>query len=324
MYLAPDEEEQAVATAAAEFLAEVIPIERLHRPAGMDLSLNQLQSLASMDWFSMLVPEEAGGSGLSAVEHALFFREVGRQCGPVEILAQALAALMLAENDLSKGISNGQDKVCLAVRDAQVGFRLLGSTDARYALLGEPQTAALIPLTDHPSTACAPLDPATSMRVCPTLPEPVATAPGGLFFGLGQLGVAAMLVGCAETALALIVEYAKVRETFGKKIGSYQAVRHPCANMALHVESARAQLWFAATALKERHPDAGTHLHTAKHLANEAALHNADTNIQLHGGIGVTDEHDAHLLLKHALLLERLFGDKRRLLKQLLHAKLEA
>jgi alkylation response protein AidB-like acyl-CoA dehydrogenase len=133
-----------------------------------------------------------------------------------------------------------------------------------------------------------------------------------------------MLIGLAEAALHLIVEYAKVRETFGRPIGSYQAVRHPCADMATRVEAARAQLWYAAAALKEGRAEAPVHLNAAKHLANQAAVANADACIQLHGGIGVTDEHDAHLLLKHALLLSRVFGSKRWLLAELLHAKAEA
>jgi alkylation response protein AidB-like acyl-CoA dehydrogenase len=141
---------------------------------------------------------------------------------------------------------------------------------------------------------------------------------------LGQLGVAAMQVGVAETALALIVDYAKIRETFGRKIGTYQAVRHPCADMALRVEAARCQLWSAAAALKERRSDAQAHLDAAQHLANRAAIANADANIQLHGGIGVTEEHHAHLLLKHGLVLSRLFGSKRTLLGRLLHAEIEA
>ena len=83
------------------------------------------------------------------------------------------------------------------------------------------------------------------------------------------------------------------------------------------------QLWFAAAAIKELRCDAQAHLDAAKHCANQAALANADTAIQLHGGIGVTDEHDCHLLLKHALLLSRLFGSRRALLANLLHARLE-
>ena len=124
-------------------------------------------------------------------------------------------------------------------------------------------------------------------------------------------------------ALALIVAYAKVRETFGRKIGTYQAVRHACADMALRAEAALCQLWSAAAALKERRRDAEVHLDAAKHLANRASLVNADVDIQLHGGIGVTEEHDAHLLLKHSLVLARLFGSKRALLARLLYAELE-
>ena len=109
----------------------------------------------------------------------------------------------------------------------------------------------------------------------------------------------------------------------GRKIGTYQAVRHPCADMALRAEAARCQLWSAAAALKERRADVQAHLDAAQHLANEAATMNADASIQLHGGIGVTDEHHAHLLLKHGLVLSRLFGPKRTVLARLLHAELE-
>jgi alkylation response protein AidB-like acyl-CoA dehydrogenase len=131
-----------------------------------------------------------------------------------------------------------------------------------------------------------------------------------------------MLVGVAERALDLIVEYAKVRETFGRKIGAYQAVRHPCADMAVRVEAARCQLWYAAASLKGERRDVQAQLDAAKHLAGEAALANADWTIQLHGGVGVTDEHDAHLLLKRAHLLSRMFGSRRALLAGLLHAEL--
>ena len=146
---------------------------------------------------------------------------------------------------------------------------------------------------------------------------------GDFVWRMGQLATAAQLVGLAEAALDQIVEYAKVRETFGKKIGSWQAVRHPCADMAVRLEAARSQLWFAATAMKESRRDAGVHLDAAKHLANLAAAANTDTNIQLHGGIGVTDEHHAHLYMKHALVLIKMFGARRDLLGRLLHASVE-
>src|SRR5262249_20848880 len=203
-------------------------------------------------------------------------------------------------------------------------LRLLGPHDAGLALHVERDGARLLDVSETETAVRPSLDPATGMRtIVRGTPRTVAACPDGDVWSLGQLAVAAMQVGVAERALDLIVEYAKVRETFGRKIGTYQAVRHPCADMALRAEAARCQLWSAAAALRERRSDAHAHLDAAKHLANRAAVVNADVDIQLHGAIGVTEEHDAHLLLKHGLLLARLFGSKRTLLARLLHAELE-
>ena len=324
MYLAPDAEEGEIANAAAAFLADAMPIARLHVHTGavadMDASLRA--ELGGMGWVALAVPENVGGSGLSAVEHALFFREVGRQCGPLDVLAQCLAANLLANDEQRQAVVTGETGVALLVADGS-GFRLLGSADAHWGLLVSPGEASLYPLAEVLAQSRAALDPANSLRSVAALPAPAATLAGTRIWQLGQLGVAAMQVGIAEAALDLIVEYAKVRETFGRKIGSWQAVRHPCAEMAVRAEAARAQLWYAATSIKEGHADAGAHLDAAKHLANLAAHGNADTSIQLHGGIGVTDEHDCHLLLKHAMVLSRVFGSRRDLLGRLLHARLD-
>jgi alkylation response protein AidB-like acyl-CoA dehydrogenase len=322
MYLAPDGDEIAIADAAAGFLAEAMPIARLHErdPADLNAALRVL--LGDMGWFALAVPEAVGGSGLSAVEHTLFFREAGRQCGPVDLLAQCLAANVAGDPELRRAIMGGTTGVALAVADAG-GYRIFGAIDAEFAVLVTPDQASLYALAGVQTEPRPALDPANSIRIAATLPPPAATVAGPAVWQLGQLGAAAMLVGIAEAALDQIVEYAKVRETFGRKIGSWQAVRHPCADMAVRAEAARSELWYAATAIKEGRPDAQVHLDAAKHLANQAAHANADTNIQLHGGIGVTDEHHAHLLLKHSMLLSRLFGSKRALLARLLHARLD-
>jgi hypothetical protein len=90
MFLAPDGPEIEIADTAAKFLSRVIPLDRLHGAgARAALSGDLRTEFAAMGWFGLVLPETAGGSGLSVVEHALFFREVGRHCGPVEILAQA-------------------------------------------------------------------------------------------------------------------------------------------------------------------------------------------------------------------------------------------
>lgn len=323
MYLAPEGDELEIAGAAAEFLSGAMPIGRLHQDGNVaDMAAPLRQALAEMGWFALALPEGDGGSGLSAVEHALFFREVGRQCGPIDVLAQSLAGLTAENADLRAALTSGECGVALAIADG-AGLRLIGAPDARHALLATREGAELLVL-DGTGAARSPLDPANSMRVLNgATPGVAARRAGDHVWQMGQLGVAAMLIGIAEAALALIVDYAKVRETFGRKIGSYQAVRHPCADMALRAEAARCQLWYAATAIKEDRSDAAVHLDAAKHLANQAAIANADTNIQLHGGIGVTDEHNAHLLLKHALLLGKLFGSKRPLLARLLNARAE-
>ena len=322
MYLAPDGDEVEIAAAAGAFLADAMPIARLHQPDSADMGPSQRGLLGEMGWFALAVPQRLGGSGLSPVEHALFFREAGRQCAPVDLLAQSLAANTVEDAGLRQALIAGTDGVGLLIADGE-NFRLFGSSDAAWGLLVSEDRASLHALAGLDIGPLPALDPANSMRILALLPAPLHTATGNRIWQLGQLGTAAMLVGLAEAALDLIVEYAKIRETFGRKIGSWQAVRHPCADMAVRVEAARAQLYYASAAIKDARGDAPAHLDAAKHLANQAAVANADCCIQLHGGIGVTDEHDAHLLLKHALLLSRLFGSKRGLLSRLLHARLE-
>ncbi len=325
MYLAPDGDELEIATAAADFLSAAMPIERLHSAGSADMDKTLRKQVGEMGWFALALPEAEGGSGLSPVEHALFFREVGRHCGALDILTLCLAAMACDDADLRAQIVAGEVAVALAIGDGDM-TRLLGSTDATYALEVAPEGACLVPITGLEADVRPSLDPSLSMRVAPELAtnhKLEDTGRNGEIWRMGTLGTAAMLVGIAEAALAQIVEYAKVRETFGRKIGSWQAVRHPCADMAVRVEAARSQLWFAATSMKEGRSDAEVHLHAAKYLANNAAVANADSNIQLHGGIGVTDEHHAHLFLKHALVLTKLFGTRRSLLRQLLHAGVE-
>jgi alkylation response protein AidB-like acyl-CoA dehydrogenase len=324
MYLAADEHETEIAASAAAFLADAMPIRRLHCGDRADMGLALRQKVAAMGWFGLALPAEVGGSGLSAVEHVLFFQEVGRNCGPVDLLAQCLGAILAQANgELLGPILSGETGVALAVQQGDT-LRLFGFPKSTLAVLAAPDGASLLDISSLRAEIRPSLDPGVTIRLASAdAAVRICDAPDAHVWQLGQLGAAAMLVGMAEVAVELIVEYAKVRETFGRKIGSYQAVRHPAADMALRLEAARAQLWYAAAALKEGKADAQAHIDAAKHLANVAAVTNADWNIQLHGGIGITDEHDAHLLLKHSLLLARLFGTKRALLAGLLHAQLE-
>jgi alkylation response protein AidB-like acyl-CoA dehydrogenase len=107
----------------------------------------------------------------------------------------------------------------------------------------------------------------------------------------------------------MAVEYAKVRVQFGRAIGSFQAVKHRCADMLLCTESARSASYYAGWAAATGAPDRAEAAALAKAYCSEAFFFCAAENIQIHGGIGFTWEHDAHLYFKRARASEALFGD---------------
>jgi alkylation response protein AidB-like acyl-CoA dehydrogenase len=126
---------------------------------------------------------------------------------------------------------------------------------------------------------------------------------------LACVALAAEQVGGMEKCLEMAVEYAKVRVQFGRPIGSFQAVKHKCADMLLRVESARSASYYAAWAAAAGDPELPVLASLAKAYASDAYFHCASENIQIHGGIGFTWEHDAHLYFKRARASEALFGD---------------
>jgi alkylation response protein AidB-like acyl-CoA dehydrogenase len=119
----------------------------------------------------------------------------------------------------------------------------------------------------------------------------------------------AEMLGAARRCLDMSVEYAKVREQFGQPIGSYQAIRHRCAEMLLEAENAHAAVYYAAWALSAGADDAAIASSVCKSYVNEAARKVCGDAIQVHGGIGFTWEYDLHLYMKRAKALEPLYGD---------------
>ncbi|HYW25802.1 MAG TPA: acyl-CoA dehydrogenase family protein [Terriglobales bacterium] len=126
---------------------------------------------------------------------------------------------------------------------------------------------------------------------------------------LAATALAMEQVGGAQRCLDMTVEYAKVRHQFGKPIGSFQAVKHRCADMLLRVESARAAAYYAAWAAAEEAEELPAVASLARAYCSEAYSWVAGETIQVHGGIGFTWEHDAHLYFKRAKASELLLGD---------------
>ena len=125
---------------------------------------------------------------------------------------------------------------------------------------------------------------------------------------LVAVALAAEQVGGAQLVLEQAVQYAKDRVQFGRPIGSFQAIKHKCADMLLEVESAKSAAYYAAWCAAEMNDELPSVASLAKAYCSEAYFHAAAENIQIHGGIGFTWEHPAHLYFKRAKSSELLLS----------------
>jgi alkylation response protein AidB-like acyl-CoA dehydrogenase len=126
---------------------------------------------------------------------------------------------------------------------------------------------------------------------------------------VAAIALAAEQLGGAQRALDMAVAYAKIRQQFGRPIGSFQAIKHRCADLLLEVESLRSAVGYAAAAVAAGSTEVPVLASMLKAYASEVYSHVAGENIQIHGGIGFTWEHDAHLYLKRAKASELFLGD---------------
>jgi alkylation response protein AidB-like acyl-CoA dehydrogenase len=126
---------------------------------------------------------------------------------------------------------------------------------------------------------------------------------------LAAVGIAADSLGGAERALEMAVEYSKVRQQFGRPIGSFQALKHLAAEMVSEVEPCRSLVWYAAYAWDHRPRDSARAAAIAKARLGDVYSRTVNRSVQMHGGIGFTWEHDLHLWFKRAMWNEVVFGD---------------
>lgn len=335
MDLIPNSDQQQVSDLAADFIGDRLPLSRFADGKEVDL-VDLRKTMAGMGWLAMSLPERSGGAGFGHVEEVLILRQLGQVVAPTFIVPALLGAKLADEQGHAgarDAVTSGQSGVALAIADTPINATPQGLTGratlydvegAGYLLLFDRDEVWLLELNDRDITPLPWLDPATRVARCELAGLPVvAHGSGESLFLNGALLTAAMLVGLAEGANGMIQEYAKVRETFGRKIGAYQAVRHPIAEGAARSEHAKALLHFAALALANEREDSALQVRSAKVVAQRAASRNADMNIQLHGGIGITEDLAAHRFMKRALMLSQWFGDRKSHLDALLHAPLQ-
>lgn len=271
---------------------------------------------------ALCIPEEYDGFGASLAETAISLEELGFNLAPSPLLSTATAAAALilygadsARQELLPRIASGQT-ACVFVADADHPETLVldGTADILLRIVGdrlELVTAAEIVQVGalDQTLRFARISGGSATLVGEQVDAQVVTA-------IAQCLVTALQVGGAQRGLDMTVAYAKEREQFGRPIGSFQALKHRMADMLVLVEASRSASWGAgaAAAAYLADPSEGNRSEllrlaaVAKAYCSDAFDKIAGETIQLHGGIAITWEHDAHLVFKRAHALSQLFG----------------
>jgi alkylation response protein AidB-like acyl-CoA dehydrogenase len=296
----PSADQLSLANTIEESVVPLLPLARLH--VSPEETSEVWTSLEEIGIFGITIPESQGGSGLGAVEEALIAMTLGRCLAAPAVLATmgaAHAAPVGGAELKAKRIAAGYRRAnrVVAVENAGCEFVLVREADLAAVYATGSQSARPVDRTLW----------LASLQAYPSLGEPVARFGAADLLRLRLIDAAA-LSGIAQAALEMGVSYAGIREQFGRPIGSFQAIKHHCANMAIAANCARDQTAFAAVAVDDQRDDASMQVESALLVAGRAALDNAGKNIQIHGGIGFSDEADPHLLLKRAQLLIAIAG----------------
>ena len=297
------------------------PLDGLRGAEGAErvLDAGGWRELGEAGVFNLCLTEPDGGLGLGLADATLVFEELGRALVPGPLVASHLAA----------GLVDGAG-------DGSVVVGVVEKINAAAGSQGPPTTPVIPWVLEHladldvllvlsddglssvePASLDAdrldrPMDPLTPLWTVRSLPEGTRVAGPEIAARWrrdGAVLTAALQIGAAAWTTDLAVEYAKQRKQFGRPIGGFQAIKHLCADMVVRTEVARAAVQAAAvTADQPDVGDARVAAAGAKLLADEAALANGRSCIQVHGGMGFTWEVPAHLAYKRSRVLATQFG----------------
>ena len=247
---------------------------------------------------------------VGVVEAAVLLEELGRYVAPAPFLTQWLA--------------QAGDELTAVAWDLDAPVLYAPSAQRALVRDGDDVRAAIV--DPRPAREAA-MDRTRELGYLRGLSLGDAVGSADDLLDRAAVAFSAELLGVATAAMDMAVEYAKVREQFGKPIGSFQAVKHRCADMLVDVEGMRSAVYWAAWCVGAGAPDASIAASTAKAWAADASKRVLASALQVHGGIGFTWEHDLHLYMKRAQLDQVSFGDAafhRDRLATLLRRKVEA
>ena len=301
---------------------------RFHSP-GFDRAT--WAEMCAMGWPGLRVPEDRGGAGLGMSEFCALAEELGAALVPEPLIGAAMAAELLGADDALSGLLDGgrlilpawQEKAntldagAMRAKDGRVsGTKMFipaaGGADAFLVVAGD---RALLVERDAKGVALdleATQDGGEygTLRLDDAPARATGAADLGAALDAAALATAAALLGAMERAFALTLDYLRTRQQFGKPIGSFQALQHRAADLKIQVELTRASVEAAAATLDAGATAAARRavVSRAKARASDAAMLVTRQAIQLHGGIGYTDEADIGLFLRKAMVLSNLYG----------------
>jgi len=289
------------------------------------------QNLVELGWLGLHIDEEHGGSGYGLPELVVVIEELGRAVAPGPFVPTVIASAVIAKDGtadqksrLLPGLIDGtvtaaigldsQVRVSDGLADGDAGI-VLGAGLGELLVIAAGDDVLLLERGRDGVSVDVPdnLDPTRRsgrVRLQNVSVSADDIVPGARESALARARtlLAAEAVGGASDCVDAAVAYAKVREQFGRTIATFQAVKHHCANMLVAAESATAAVWDASRAASEDEQQFRLIAAAAATLAFPAYARNAELNIQVHGGIGFTWEHDAHLHLRRALVIAALLG----------------
>jgi 3-oxochol-4-en-24-oyl-CoA dehydrogenase len=293
------------------------------------------QGVVELGWLGLHIDEEHGGSGYGLPELVVVIDELGRAVAPGPFVPTVIASAVIAKDGTAEqksrllpGLIDGTVTAGVGL-DGHVGLND-GEADGEAGLVFGAGLGDLLLIAAGDDVLVVERERAGVSVEVPENLDPTRRSgrvrlqkvsvsaddilPGARESALARARtlLAAEAVGGAADCVDAAVDYAKVRQQFGRTIATFQAVKHHCANMLVGTESAIAAVWDASRAAAEDSSEDEAQFRlaaaSAAALAFPAYARNAELNIQVHGGIGFTWEHDAHLHLRRALVTTALFG----------------
>ncbi len=326
------DDQLALRDGARDLLDDLASPERVraHTQTGAAFDVALWDAMCAQGWLGVEADETVGGLGLTTVETAVLVEELGAHAAPAPFVAAVLAIDAFARAGDDPWVSRlvaGEARACVAW-DAGAPVPYAPSADVAVVLADDGVYA--LELDERPRR-----EPAMDLtRELGWLELDLARARriGGddartRLLDRGAVLACADLLGGASRALAMAVEYAKERVQFGRPIGSFQAVKHRCADMLVDVEGMRSTVYWAAWCIGASDPEASVAASTAKIWCADASKRVMASALQVHGGIGFTWEHDLHFFMKRAQLDQLAFCDAsfhRARLTRLLRPRVEA